>query len=70
LDLIVVDVLVVLFSSYLTFVVNNIFVISGSTISGVTDATLYFFNCVTISFFVVLVKVDPDAALIAILTFP
>ena len=37
-------------------------------ISGLTEATLYFFNCVTKSVLVVFVKVEPDAALIAILT--
>ena len=44
--------------------------ISGSIISGLTAATLNFFNCVTISVFVVFVKVEPDAALTAILTTP
>ena len=56
--------------SYLTFVVNNSLVISGSTITGLTEATLYLFNCVTILCLVMFVKVEPDAALIAILTTP
>ena len=63
-------VFVVSFSSYLTVDVNSIEVVSGSTITGVTEATLYFFNCVTILCFVAVVKVEPEAALIAILTVP
>ena len=63
-------VLVVAFSSYLTYEVNIIEVVYGSTISGTTEATLYFFNCVIIDCFVVSVKVEPEAALIAILTTP
>ena len=45
-------------------------VVSGSTITGVTEATLKVFNCETISAFVVCVNVEPLAALIAILTVP
>ena len=37
-------VLVVAFSSYLAFVVNTNEVVSGSTITGVTEATLYFLS--------------------------
>ena len=63
-------VLVVAFLSYLAFTVNKIDVVSGSTISGLTDATLNGFNDVTIFCFVVSVKVEPDAAFIAIFTTP
>ena len=38
-------------------------VISGSTICGVTDATLNVFKLVTILFFVVSVSVEPDFGL-------
>ena len=69
-DFKVVAVFVVSFSSYLTFDVINIKVVSGSTITGLTDATLYFFNCVTILCFVAVVNVEPEAALIAITTVP
>ena len=69
-DLIVSAVLIVAFVSNLTVEVNNIFVVSGSTISGVTEATLNFFNCVTKSTFVAFVKVEPEAALIEIFTVP
>ena len=44
-DLIVSPDLVVAFSSYLTFDVKSIDVVSGVTITGVTLATLYFLNC-------------------------
>ena len=50
--------------------VNKILVISGSTISGLTEAILYFLNWVTISVFVVFVNVEPDAAFTATLTTP
>ena len=63
-------VLVVAFSSYLAVVVNNKEVISGSTITGVTEATLYFFKSFTKSDLVCSVKVAPEAALIPILTTP
>ena len=55
---------------YFIFDVNNIDVVSGSTITGLTDATLYGFKDVTIFAFVVSVNVEPDAALIAIFTTP
>ena len=64
------DVLVVALESYLTLLVNNIDVVSGSTISGVTEATLNFFNCVTKSNLVAFVKVEPEAAFIEIFTVP
>ena len=57
-DLIVSAVLIVEFVSNLTTEVNNIFVVSGSTISGVTEATLNFFNCVTKSNLVVILSPD------------
>ena len=47
----------VAFSSNLTWLVNKIDVVSGSTISGVTEATLNFFNWVTKSTFVAFVNV-------------
>ena len=43
-DFIVSADLVVAFSSYLAFVVNTNEVVSGSTITGVTEATLYFLS--------------------------
>ena len=43
-------------------------VISGSTICGVTDATLNVFKLVTILFLVVSVSVEPDFGFIAIFT--
>ena len=64
------DDFVVLLASYLIVDVNRIDVISGSTITGVTEATLYFFKSFTISDFVWLVNVEPEAALIPILTIP
>ena len=63
-------VLVVAFSLYFTFEVNRIVVVSGSTISGLTDTTLYLFNCVLILSFVAVVNVEPEIGLIAILTTP
>ena len=69
-DFIVSEVFVVAFSSYFTTVLSIRDVVSGSTISGLTEATLYFFNCVTKFVLVVFVNVEPDAALIAILTTP
>ena len=62
--------LVVTFESYLTFEVNKIEVVAGSIISGLTEATLYGVNLVTISDLVVSVSVEPDLGLIAILTIP
>ena len=53
-----------------TFEVSNIDVVSGSTISGLTDTTLNFLNCVLILSFVELVSVEPEIGLIAILTTP
>ena len=44
--------------------------ISGSTICGDTEATLYGFNESTIDCFVVSVNVEPEAALTPILTIP
>ena len=41
-----------------------------SQLSGLTEATLYGFNLFTISCFVVSVNVEPEPALIAILTIP
>ena len=58
---------VVAFSSNLAVVVKIISVVSGSTITGVTEATLYFLSCVTKSFLVCVVKVETNA-LIAIFT--
>ena len=69
-DFKVVESFVVNLWSYLTLEVNIKLVVSGSIISGLTEATLYFFNCVTISAFVVSVSVEPEAALIEILTTP
>ena len=69
-DFIVSDVFVVAFSSYFTTVLSIRDVVSGSTISGLTDATLNFCNCVIILVFVVSVSVEPDAALMAIFTTP
>ena len=46
--------------------VNKIFVVSGSTITGVTEATENFFSWVTISSLVVSVNVEPDLGFIAI----
>ena len=69
-DLIVSDVLVVAFESNLTWLVNKTDVVSGSTISGVTEATLNFLSCVTKSNLVALVNVEPEAALIEIFTVP
>ena len=43
-DFISADVLVVCFSSYLIVDVNKIFVVSGSTITGVTEANENFFS--------------------------
>ena len=63
-------VLAVVCSLYLTFEVSKILVVSGSTISGLIDTTLYFFNCVLILSFVEVVKVEPEIGLIAILTTP
>ena len=40
------------------------------TISGTTEATLNFFNCVTKSSLVAFVKVEPEAAFIEIFTVP
>ena len=65
-DFISADVLVVCFSSYLIVDVNKIFVVSGSTITGVTEATENFFSWVTISSLVVSVNVEPDLGFIAI----
>ena len=69
-DFIVSLVFIVALVSYLTLLVNKIDVVSGSTISGTTEATLNFFNCVTKSTLVAFVKVEPEAALIEIFTVP
>ena len=61
---------VVAAASYFAFVVNRIDVISGSTIWGVTEPTLYSFSLSTMSDFVCVVNVEPLVALIAILTTP
>ena len=53
-----------------TFEVNKILVVSGSTISGLTDTTLYFLSWVFILSFVEVVNDEPDIGLIAILTTP
>ena len=60
------EVFVVCFSSKFIVDVNNTLVVSGSTITGVTDATENLLSCVTISSLVVSVRVEPEAALIAI----
>ena len=57
-------------ASYLTLEVNTIEVVSKSTISGLTEATLNFFKPFTISNLVWSVSVAPEPALIAILTIP
>ena len=57
-------VLVVNVELYLTVVVRTNCKISGSTITGVIDATLYFLRLVTIAFLVVSVMDDPDLGLI------
>ena len=69
-QLIVSAVFAVAFASYLTFEVSNTEVVSGSFITGLTEATLNGFNWVTISAFVVSVNVEPDFALIEIFTTP
>ena len=45
-------------------------VVSGSIISGLTEATAYDLRLCTILSFVVTVKLEPDFALIEIKTFP
>jgi hypothetical protein len=60
----------VLFASYLITEVTKTEVVSGSTISGFTEATLKGFNPLTISNFVWSVNIEPEPALIAILTIP
>ena len=45
-------------------------VVSGVTITGVTEATLYFFKLFTIFCFVASVKVEPDFGTIPIYTAP
>ena len=64
------DVSVVEPESNLTVDVNNILEISGSTISGRTEATLNFLSWETNCDLVAFVKVEPEAALIAIFTTP
>ena len=59
-DLIVSADFVVAFSLYLTFDVKIIDVVSGVTITGVTLATLYFFQLFTIFTLVASVNVAPD----------
>ena len=49
----------VLVSSNLTVDVNNIFVVSESIITGVTEATEYFFKSFTILSYVASVKFEP-----------
>ena len=58
------------FASYLTFETINTEVVSGSFITGLTEATLYGFNWVTISAFDVSDNTVPDFALIEIFTTP
>jgi len=50
---------VVAFSSNLTVDVKSTFVISGSIITGVTEATEYFFKSVIILAFVDSVRLEP-----------
>ena len=69
-DLIVSAVLGVFASSNLTLDVSIKSVVSGSIITGVTEATEYCFKLVTILFFVAVVKLVPDFALIDIKTLP
>ena len=45
-------------------------VVSGSIISGLTEATAYDLRLVTILYFVATVKLEPDFALIEIYTLP
>ena len=61
---------VVLSESYLKSVVKRIKVVSGSIISGRTEATAYCFKLWTILFFVATVKLEPDFALTDMNTFP
>ena len=70
LDLIVSETFVVAFSSYLTVVVKRIFVVSGSIITGVTEATEYFFKSVIILAFVDSVRFEPLVGKIEIYTLP
>ena len=58
-DLIVSATFVVAFSSNLTVVVKIMSVVSGSIITGVTEATEYFFKSFTILSFVESVKLEP-----------
>ena len=58
--------LVVKLESYLKVVVKVIKVVSGSIITGVTEATAYDLRLCTILSFVTVVKLDPDFALIDI----
>ena len=58
-DLIVSATFVVAFSSNLTVVVKIISVVSGSIITGVTEATENFFKSFTILSFVESVKLEP-----------
>ena len=61
---------VVNLESYFTLLVIKTEVVSGSTITGLTEATLNGFNDATILALVEVVNVEPLAALIAILTVP
>ena len=61
---------VVLSESYLKSVDRRMKVVSGSMISGLTEATEYCFKLWTILFFVATVRLDPDFARIDIKTFP
>ena len=62
--------LVVLSESYLKSVESSIKVVSGSMISGLTEATANCFRLWTILSFVAVVKLVPDFALIDIKTLP
>ena len=63
-------VLVVLVSSNLTVDVKIKFVVSGSIITGVTEATEYFFKSFTILSFVESVKLEPLVGKIERYTLP
>ena len=63
-------VFVVALALYFTFEVKRIDVVSGSTISGLTDTTLNFFNCFLILSFVEFDNDEPSIGFIAILTTP
>ena len=69
-DLILSGDFVVAFWSYLTVTFGCINVVSGSSITGVTEATLKSFSCVIISDLVASVSVAPATGLIEIYTLP